>query len=172
MSPDPYLASIIGFGSNFAIRQWAFCAGALLPINQNQALFSLLGTTFGGDGRTTFGLPDLRGRAPLSTGTGPGLTYRKEGARGGQEIHYLSTAEMPSHTHTIYPGYTSTGGNTSPASGYPSDIGQPVWGNAANGNMAAMGVGNTGGSQYHENRMPYLAIHWLICIQGLFPSRT
>lgn len=172
MSPDPYMATIIGFGGNFQIRQWSYCAGQLLAISQNQALFSLLGTTFGGDGRTTFGLPDLRGRAPLSAGNGPGLTSRKEGARGGQEVHYLSVAEMPSHNHVMYPGYTSAATTTSPASAYPSDIGQPVWGNTPNGDMAHMSVGNTGGSQYHENRMPFLTINWLICVQGLFPSRN
>ena len=97
---DPFLAQIMMFGGNFAPRGWAFCDGQLLPISQNTALFSLLGTTFGGDGRTTFQLPDLRGRYPIHPGTGPGLSQRRWGERGGAETTTLTQAEMPSHDHS------------------------------------------------------------------------
>ena len=169
---EGYLASIIGFGGNFQPRAWNYCAGQLLAISQNTALFSLLGTTFGGDGRTTFGLPDLRGRAPISSGTGPGLSTYKLGARGGVETVTLTTNQMPSHNHLVYPGYAATAGVTDPNGALPANISQPVFGATRSGNMAAATVGNTGGSQWHTNIQPYLAIHWIICVQGLFPSRS
>lgn len=171
---EGYLASIIGFGSNFAPRAWATCSGQLLPIAQNTALFSLLGTIYGGDGRTTFALPDLRGRAPISAGTGPGLSTYREGQRGGVETVTLTVSQIPSHNHVVYPGYSNTPGQVSPANHYPANLGAPnaVYGATKSGNMGAATVGNTGGSQWHTNMQPYLTIYWIICTQGLFPSRS
>ena len=172
MATTPTMAEIRGFGGNFAPRSWALCNGQLLSINQNQALFSLLGTTFGGDGRTTFALPDLRGRTPIGPGTGPGLTTRKLGQRSGEEIHYLTLNEMPSHKHNVNQGYDNTVDTHDPNNAYPGNVGQPVYGTSSNGNMAQATVGMTGGSQYHSNQQPYLTINWIICMQGLFPSRS
>ncbi len=192
---EPMIGEIRMFGGNFAPRAWAFCNGQLLAISQNQALFSILGTTYGGDGRTTFALPDLRGRVAISEGTGPGLTPRPLGQRSGQEVHTLTQNEMPSHTHSMNPASSintvvrvgvnsggadeqapgdnalaeSTGGNVySSAGASPNEFLGGVSATAVP-NIAML---NTGGSQAHNNMQPYLTVHYIIALQGIFPSRS
>ncbi len=189
------IGEIRGFGGNFAPRAWAYCQGQLLAISQNQALFSILGTTYGGDGRTTFGLPDLRGRAPISAGTGPGLSTHKLGARSGTETVTLTQNQMPQHTHIAQ--FTQTAGVASisvvadsanqedPTNHYlaaaniagTNQIYSDDTPTATLGPSAVTVAGtvtnyNTGGSQPHNNMQPYLTINWIICLQGVFPSRS
>ena len=153
----------------FPPKGWAFCNGQLLPINQNQALFSLLGTTFGGDGRVTFGLPDLQGRAPIHVGGGNTL-----GERGGEQAHTLSISELPTHTHT------ANAANVAPTAGAPNNtrvLSQSAGANlyAAAGNLVTMNagvLGTVGGSQAHLNMQPFLTLSFCIALQGIFPSAT
>lgn len=180
---DGTLGQVIMFAGNFAPRNWAYCSGQLLAISQNSALFSILGTIYGGDGRTTFALPDLRGRSAIGVGNGPGLSSYREGQRGGVETVTLNLTEIPSHTHTAIPSGSSssslvrgagkgTGGNfiaDVAANFKPNGGGAPIEGLSVNGGFT---VGNTGGSRAHENRSPFLAINFVICTQGLFPSRN
>jgi len=193
---EGYLGEIRGFGGNFAPSNWAYCNGQLLPIGQNQALFSILGTTYGGDGRTNFALPDLRGRAPISTGTGPGLMTRKLGSRSGSETNTLNVLQLPGHNHAA--AWKQTAGvSTMPASTDSATSEEPgpnlhmslaeaggksyIYGNGTpdtqlqNGTATVAGtvnVGNAGASQPVNNMQPYLTIHWIICLKGLFPSRS
>lgn len=163
---EPFLSEIRMFSFSFAPKGWALCNGQLLPINQNQALFSLLGTTFGGDGRVNFALPDLRARTPIHVGSGHTL-----GERGGQESHTLSVAELPEHTHAA----NATSSNASaavPSSslGYARS-GSQMYGEQANlVSMATQAVGNVGGSQAHLNMQPFLTVSFCIALQGIFPS--
>jgi len=177
---EPFVGEIRMFGGNFAPRNWAFCDGQLLQISQNDALFSLLGTIYGGDGRTTFGLPDLRSRLPLHQGHGAGLTPRNIGSGGGTEQETLNPNEMPSHSHAFQ------------ASGLPADAGYPAAAVVADteitggtstyyntGTPAAPDtafpdgtLGNTGGSQSHTNLMPFQCVNFIIALFGIFPSRT
>jgi microcystin-dependent protein len=156
---------------SFAPRGWALCNGQLLPINQNQALFSLLGTTFGGDGRVNFALPDLRGRTPLHVGAGHDL-----GERGGEQVHSLSIAELPEHTHVLNATTaeaTSDTNGPSPARALAQSNFSLLYGAAANLLAAApTAIGNTGGSQAHPNMQPFLTITFAIALQGVFPSPT
>jgi microcystin-dependent protein len=155
----------------FPPKGWALCDGQLLPINQNQALFSLLGTTFGGDGRVNFGLPDLRGRVPLHVGSGHTL-----GERGGEQAHTLSIAEIPTHTHVL--NASSTAANASP----PSPQNGTILANSSPGQaynsptslvaMGAASVTSVGGSQAHLNMQPFLTLSFCIALQGIFPSAT
>jgi microcystin-dependent protein len=152
----------------FAPKGWALCNGQLLPINQNQPLFSLLGTTFGGDGRVNFALPDLRGRTPIHVGSGHTL-----GERGGEQAHTLSIAELPTHTHVL--SGSSTAGNApgpaTPAANVLANSVNQVY--AAANNLVAMNAGtvtNTGGSQAHLNMQPFLILNFCIALQGIFPS--
>lgn len=162
---DPFLSEIRIMSINFAPQGWAFCNGQLLPINQNQALFSLLGTTFGGDGQVNFALPDLRARAPIHVGSG-----HTNGERGGEVAHTLSIAELPTHTHmvnaTSTPAETNVPDNTVYLGVVNNAYGPPQNLTA----MAASAVTNTGGSQAHENRQPFLALSMCIALQGIFPS--
>ncbi|KQC34650.1 hypothetical protein AAU57_13060 [Nonlabens sp. YIK11] len=167
------------FAGNFAPRGWALCNGQLLPINQNSALFSILGTQFGGDGRTTFGLPDLRGRTPVGPGNGPGLSTIQVGQKGGTETHTLSLAEMPSHSHIAtgsIPVNTISGDNdeVSPANGVLSNTGDDQYASSASADSmpANVTVGNTGGNQSFDIRNPYQGVHYIIALQGIFPSRN
>lgn len=174
---DPFLAEIIMFGGNFAPRGWALCDGQLLPISQNQAVFSLLGTTYGGDGRTTFALPDLRGRAAIHPGTGPGLSPYRLGQRGGAETVNLTTAQIPSHTHSASVTlHANTGGgdDNDPTARYPGEGANDFYADGQNVDMGApsVAVGNTGGSQPHTNIEPYLCVNFIIALQGIFPSRN
>ena len=177
---EPYLSQIEAFSFGFAPKGWALCAGQVLPIQQNQALFSLLGTTYGGDGIRTFALPDLRGRAALALGQGPGLSQYTLGQSGGQETHTLTAAETPAHTHAIAAvnngtksGTNVPGASVTLGSGYSASSGSPpVTIYSSDTPTVAMGsLGSTGG-QAHENRMPYLAVNYCIALQGVFPSRS
>jgi microcystin-dependent protein len=152
----------------FAPKGWALCNGQLLPINQNQALFSLLGTTFGGDGRVNFALPDLRGRVPIHVGSGHTL-----GERGGEQAHTLSIAEIPTHTHTASGTSTSSdpNGTNIPTANVLSAGPAEIY--AAPSQLVAMNpgtVGNVGGSQAHLNMQPFLTLNYCIALQGIFPS--
>jgi microcystin-dependent protein len=178
---DPFLAQIILFAGNFAPRGWAFCEGQLLPIAQNQALFSILGTTYGGDGRTTFGLPDLRGRAPIHPGTGPGLSNHTLGQKSGQETVTLTTNQLPSHSHTAHMMASSGQGTTNTADGnalnhIPKGGTPPYFYNSDNPTIAmnanSVVVDNAGGGQAVNNMQPVLALNYIIAVQGTFPSRT
>jgi microcystin-dependent protein len=177
---QPFLSQIEAFPFNFPPKGWAFCAGQLLPIAQNQALFALLGTTFGGDGRTNFALPDLRGRLANGFGQGLGLANYTLGQRGGEETHTLTGTETPLHSHLINADNNgTTGGTSTPGSGvtlgagYANEAGSPavnIYSSAAP--TIAMGsLGSTGG-QPHENRMPFQALNYCIALQGIFPSRN
>jgi len=165
---EPFLSEIRIMSFGFPPKGWALCDGQLLPINQNQALFSLLGTTYGGDGRVNFALPDLRSRGPIHMGSGHTL-----GERGGEQGHTLSISEIPTHTHTLN-GATQTGslviaaGNLSGVS--PSQMYQ-----APDANLGAMNpasIANVGGSQAHLNMQPFLVLNFSIALQGIFPSQT
>ncbi|MDY7092532.1 MAG: tail fiber protein [Acidobacteriota bacterium] len=174
---EPFVAEIRIFAGNFAPRGWAFCNGQLLPIAQNTALFSLIGTTYGGDGRTTTALPNLEGRAPMHPGRGPGLTDRRLGQRGGVETVTLSEAQMPNHNHSFMvsptPGETpgpNSGGN---ANALARSVGGAIYGNAANEvPMAEQSMPDAGGSQAHNNMQPYLTMNFIIALVGLYPSRS
>ena len=171
---EPFIAEIRIFAGNFAPRSWAFCNGQLLPIAQNTALFSLIGTIYGGDGRTTTALPNMQGKAPMHPGRGPGLTDRRLGQRGGTETVTLTEAQMPSHNHNLQaanaPGTTFSPTSTSYLS---RSVGGNVYDSTDNLNNA-LNVGtlqNTGGNQAHNNMQPFLAINYIIALQGLYPSR-
>ncbi len=169
---EPFLAEVRMVGFNFAPRGWAFCDGQILPINQNQSLYSLLGTTYGGDGRTSFALPDMRGRTPIHVGNG-----HREGQKSGEETHTLAGNEMPQHTHSFMATdnpATQTDGTGRIFGRATSDVYSP---NAPNVNLATTPAGdaavpNVGGGQAHENMQPYLVVNFCIALQGLFPSRN
>ena len=174
---DPFVGEIRLFAGNFAPTGWALCNGQLLPIAQNTALFSLLGTNYGGDGRTTFALPNLQGAAPLMAGQGPGLSGRSLGEVGGEAAVTLTTAEMALHTHAA--SATASPGNA-------PDPANAVWGVAAVARGTAMyaaspgtgpqmspqALGIAGSSQPHNNLPPYLALTFIICLQGIYPPRS
>ncbi len=165
---EPFLSEIRIMSFNFAPKGWAMCNGQLLPINQNQALFSLLGTTFGGDGRVNFALPDLRSRVPIHVGSGHTL-----GERGGEQSHTLSIGEIPTHTHVLN-GSTNTAVNA-PTNTTVLGTSNPQQAYVAAGSLQAMApqiVGNTGGSQAHLNMQPFLTLTFCIALQGIFPSPT
>lgn len=164
---EPFLAEVRMIGFNFAPRGWAFCDGQILPINQNQSLYSLLGTTYGGDGRTSFALPDLRGRTPIHVGEG-----HREGQKSGEETHTLSANEMPNHDHVIQ-ATSNDGTTTNPAENVLAKATVATYTAAANlVNMNSGVIVNVGGGQAHENMQPYLAVNFCIALQGLFPSRN
>lgn len=191
---EGYISEIRFFGPNWAPRNWFACQGQILPIAQYSAFFSLIGTMYGGDGRSTFGLPDLRGRVIVGIGAGPGRTPRNSGQAGGSEMVTLNVLEMPTHNHAanttlsgasaqiassaagstgtpsagIYPGVV-TDVNGDPVNVYGSG-GNPIT-SAVSGNAATQ-IGNTGGNQAHENMQPWQAILPIICFQGIFPSRS
>jgi microcystin-dependent protein len=166
---EPFLGEIRMVSFGFAPKGWALCNGQLLPINQNQALFSLLGTTYGGDGRVNFGLPNLQGLTPIHMGGGHTL-----GEKGGEQAHTLSTSEIPTHTHSVncVTGQASTNvpDNTMMlAASNPQSVYGPPSNLVA---MAAAAVGNGGGSQAHLNMQPFMVLNFAIALQGIFPSQT
>ena len=169
---EPFVAEIRIFAGNFAPRGWAFCDGQLLPISQNTALFSLIGTTYGGDGRSTTALPNLQGRAPMHPGRGPGLTAKRLGQRGGVETVTLSEAQMPQHNHTAVVT-EEDGRDNDPSNTVYVGAGDQMWGPA--NNMAPMSnqtLPDTGGSQAHNNMQPFLTMNFIIALVGLYPSRS
>ena len=172
---EPFIGEIKLFAGNFAPRGFMFCHGQLLSIAEHTALFSLLGTMYGGDGRTSFGLPDLRGRVVVGAGHGPGLHSYNEGQKGGQEAVTLTTAEMPSHTHSMH-AHKSRGNQGDPEGaslGDSSNRDRDFRGKGdVNTTMSANSIGNTGGGQAHENRQPFLAMNYIIAIMGIYPSRS
>jgi microcystin-dependent protein len=164
---EPFLSEIRIMSFVFAPKGWALCNGQLLPINQNQALFSLLGTTFGGDGRVNFALPDLRGQVPIHVGNSHTL-----GEKGGEQAHTLSIAELPTHAHVMSasnnPADTNIPGNTTFLGVINNGYGAP-------GNLVALApteIGNVGGSQAHLNMQPFLTLSFCIALQGIFPSQN
>jgi microcystin-dependent protein len=167
---EPFIGEIRNFGFTFAPNGWLQCQGQLLPINSNQALFSLLGTTYGGDGRITFALPDLRGRTSISAGQGPGLTDRTQGERGGEEQVTLTAGQVAAHQHPVAASSEATSKN--PADGTPAfTAGGSSCGTGNDLKMSpAMVQPNTGGLP-HQNMPPYLVTNWCIALQGIFPSR-
>ena len=183
---DPYLAEIRCFAGNFAPLSWAFCNGQLLSIADNTALFSLIGTTYGGDGQVTFALPDLRGRVPVGDGQGPGLPAVYLGEMGGEVNHTLSINEMPAHTHlttviatapaasvsntatpsnTVAPGPAALGAGKSKSFGTADS-------NLAGPTVAAPTIALAGGNQPHNNMQPYLGMNYIIAVEGIYPSRN
>jgi microcystin-dependent protein len=169
---DPFVAEIRIFGFNFAPKGWAFCDGQLMPLSQNTALFSLLGTTYGGNGKSNFALPDLQGRAPMQPGQGPGLSLYDLGQNGGSEYVTLLETEIPAHTHTL-----ST-------SDFPADVAAPgndrvlayssngwMYGTSANGVMSPQALAPVGGGLPHNNMQPYLTVNFCIALQGVYPPR-
>ena len=173
---EPFIGEIVMFGGNFAPRNWALCDGQLLAINSNQALFSILGTTYGGDGRTSFGLPDLRGRVAMHPGNGPGLTPRSLGQKSGIENVTLNSQQIPSHNHNMRLG-AGTGNLKSGPNNYlaVTDLGdESIW--TANAPQAATmntaAISNTGGGQSHTNIQPFQCVNFIIALFGVFPSRN
>lgn len=166
---EPFLSEIRLMSFVFPPKGWALCDGQLLPINQNQALFSLLGTTFGGDGRVNFALPDLRARVPIHVGSGHTL-----GERGGEQAHTLSIAELPQHAHSWNAKASpATSGTPDATSMLAASTGDNAWGPATNlGAMSPGTIQNTGGSQAHQNMQPFLVLSFCIALQGIFPSPT
>jgi microcystin-dependent protein len=169
---SPYVGEIRVFAGNFAPVGWALCNGAVIPISENDALFNLIGTTYGGDGQTTFALPNLQSRLPMHMGTGPGLSPRTIGEAGGSELVTLITSQIPSHSHA--PQAVSGSGNQStPQNG--------VWAGAADARYSTSApslamnsalIANTGGSQPHDNLMPFLTVNFIISLFGIFPSQA
>jgi len=179
---NPFLGQIEMFGGNFAPRNWAFCDGTLLAISSNTALFSILGTTYGGDGRTTFALPDLRGRVPIHEGNGPGLPTYTLGQKSGQHQLTLTAGQMPSHSHAAddakLRATTTAADTTNPTGNSLATATGPLYHDteAPSVDMSADSVdvdmGDTGGGQAYNKMPPYQAINFIIAIQGTFPSRN
>jgi microcystin-dependent protein len=176
---DPFLGEIRMLGANFAPVGWALCQGQLLPISQNAALFSLLGTTYGGDGVQTFALPDLQGRVPLGMGQGSGLSPYVEGQKGGSESVTLTTQQMPAHSHAVAAAETQS--TTNPAGAVPANTQPPtpgaapkIYGASPDGKttMNSAMIGQTGGNQPVSVQQPYLAVNYIIALVGIFPSRN
>ncbi len=169
---EPFIGQIQIFGFNFAPRGWALCDGQLLPISQYSALFSLLGTAFGGDGRTTFALPDLRGRVPVHVGNGPGLSPIRWGDKSGAESMTLTVVNLPSHSHALV-GTNATADQAQPGGNALAQSSEDQYAAAAPGDaMRAGSVGSAGGNQAFNIRNPFVGIYYSIALQGIYPSRN
>lgn len=167
---EPFIGEICLFPYNFAPRGWALCNGQILPIAQNTALFSLLGTTYGGNGQTTFGLPDLRGRVPISSGQGLGLANRALGEAAGTESVTLTASQVPTHNHQV--AVNATDATTSRPNGNYAATGGS-YNSATDGtSLNSAAVSNSGGSQPHDNMPPYLTLNYCIALDGIYPSRS
>jgi microcystin-dependent protein len=174
---SPFLAEIRIFPFNFAPRGWAFCDGQLMPISQNTALFALLGTIYGGDGRSTFGLPNLQGNAPMHVGQGPGLSLRDQGETAGESTVTLLQTEMPTHAHTAMANANSGGDQNSPANNdWATSLAlraqAPLYSTTSNTQMNPFALAVAGGSLPHNNMMLYLTLNFCIALQGVFPARS
>ncbi|MEM7302676.1 MAG: tail fiber protein [Pseudomonadota bacterium] len=171
---EPFTAEIRIFAGSFAPRGWAFCNGQLLPISQNTALFSLLGTTYGGDGRSTVGLPNLQGRAPMHPGRGPGLTARRLGERGGSDQVTLQESQIPSHNHQLSAsGENGEQGTMQAQVALTRSRSGSLYQTGTSSSLTPMApLPQTGGSQPHNNLQPLLAINYIIALVGLYPSRS
>lgn len=168
---DPFIGEIKMFAGTFAPRSWALCDGQLLSIPQYDALFSLLGTIYGGDGRTTFGLPDLRGRIPLHQGTGPGLTPRPIGQKSGQENVTLSVAQLPPHGHTLNASAEQADATTV-AGNLRARTAEDAYSTSPDVTLASAAIAATGGGASHANVQPFLCINFIIALVGVYPSRS
>jgi len=170
---EPFVGEIRMFAGNFAPRGWAFCDSQLLAVSQNAALFSLLGAIYGGDGRTTFGLPDLRGRIPIHAGSGPGLSPRQLGDKFGDEQETLTVNQLPSHSHGPMQASTSVGISNDPNGNLPANSPSvDLWiEDQTSANLSNSAVGSVGGSRSHTNLMPYLCVNFIIALFGIYPSR-
>jgi len=172
---NPFVAEVRIFTGNFAPKGWALCDGQLLPISQNTALFSLLGTTYGGDGKSNFALPNLQGSAPMQAGQGPGLSLRDLGETAGEQTVTLLQTEMPAHTHTAM-SVSAGGGTNSPANAAWAGGGRgapPIYTPlAANVDMSPFATSIAGGNLPHNNMMPFLGLTFIIALQGVFPARS
>jgi|SRR6266403_2624902 len=170
---QPYVGEIRMFGGNFAPAGWAFCNGALLPISENETLFNLIGTTYGGDGQATFGLPDLQGRIPLHAGQGPGITQNYQlGEMAGVESVTITTATTPIHTHTLV-GSTANATDPNPGGNIlaSSTVLKPYLVDFTNNQLAGSSISMVGGSQPHDNMMPFLVVSFIISLFGIFPHQ-
>jgi len=172
-SSQPYIGEIMLWAGNFAPVGWFFCDGSLLPINIYDTLFNLIGTTYGGDGQSTFALPDLRGRVPIHTGQGPGLSNRIMGEVAGEERHTLLVTQLPAHTHAAACVATA-GTSDSPGGLLPARnaAGNLAWGAGAAASLAAANVDPAGSTLSHENHMPILTLNFCIAYEGIYPSQS
>jgi len=174
---DPYIGEIRMFAGNYAPMGWATCDGQILPIQQYTALFAILGTTYGGNGTTTFGLPDLRGRAPIHMGAGNGLTPRQIGQNGGAEKVTMTSAQMPAHNHVVNASSQEAGGNN-PANMVPAvavdgnEAPVSVYSTAGNTTMSPQMISQAGQGQPHDNMQPFLCVNFIIALEGEFPPRS
>lgn len=169
---EPFIGEVRWFAGNFAPRGWANCDGQLLAISQNTALFSLLGTTYGGDGRTTFGLPDLRGRAMVHEGRGPGLSDRRLGQRSGSETEVLTASQIPSHNHQLKAN-SSRGDSVLPNDRVLANTGRTrLYSAPGSDSMGVTSIASSGQGDAHENMQPFITLRCIIAIQGLYPSRS
>jgi len=168
---DPFVGEIRPVPYNFAPRGWAFCQGQIMPIAQNTALFSLLGTTYGGNGQTTYALPNLQDRVPVGAGQGPGLSQYVLGQQDGESIVTMTLANLPAHNHSMAAG-AAPATNIDPTGLVPAIAPRPAYATPANGSLTSDSVGMAGGSQPHNNMMPYLGISYVIALEGVYPPRN
>jgi microcystin-dependent protein len=170
---QPYVGEVRMFAGNFAPNGWMFCEGQTLPISENEVLFQLIGTTYGGDGEETFNLPNLASRIPIHMGTGPDGTTYQIGEMAGTEQETLTVQQIPTHTHPLM-GSSNAADTPNPQSGIPATgvISQLYWGDPPDTNCSAQAISATGGSQPHENTQPFLCINFIISLFGVFPSQT
>jgi microcystin-dependent protein len=168
---EGFIGEVKMFAGNFAPRGWAFCEGQMMQISKYQSLYAILGTTYGGDGRTTFALPDLRGRVAIHPGTGPSLSTKRLGQQGGAETVTLNTSQLPNHSHQ-FKTTTDQANSKNPTNATLATSKTEIYSNnTASINMQDV-IGKTGGNQPHENMPPYTSINFIICLQGIFPSRN